>query len=185
MIPKNNFPLIMKCTAAVCTILTALFAVLFYVTKADCFLTLSITAGTTCYHFSMRLLIGLVIPPAMKHNTDPEGFWFRSRSFEARLYRQLKVRRWKHFLPTYAPGSFSMGSSTIEQIIQNSCVAEVVHEVIILCSFLPLLFSVPFGAFGVFFITSVLSAAFDSLFVILQRYNRPRFIQLSIRRKGK
>ena len=185
MTHKNYFPVIMKGTAFLCAVLTAVFAAAFHFSQLDLFLTLAITTGTTCYHFSMRLIVGLLIPVALGKNADPNGFWFRSRCFEAPLYRRLKVRQWKHLLPTYEPESFSLESCSIAQIIQSSCTAEVVHEVIVVLSFLPLLASVPFGAFGVFLITSVFSAAYDSLFVILQRYNRPRFIKLSIRRQGK
>ena len=100
---KNKFPLIMKGTAVVCAMLTVVFATLFYFTKTAFYLSLAITAGTTCYHFSMRLLIGRLVPLAMREKTDPGGFWFRSRCFETKLYRLLEVRYWKRLLPTYAP----------------------------------------------------------------------------------
>ena len=51
------------------------------------------------------------------------------------------------------------------------------------CSFLPLLMVPLFGEFWVFFITSLLSALFDSLFVIAQRYNRPRMERLAHKRQ--
>ena len=59
------------------------------------------------------------------------------------------------------------------------CGAEVVHEIIMLCSFLPLLMVPLFGEFWAFFITSLLSALFDSLFVMAQRYNRPRLERIA------
>ena len=58
------------------------------------------------------------------------------------------------------------------------CGAELVHEVIILFSFLPLLFTIPFGAFPVFLITSLLAAMYDSIFVVAQRSNRPRLVRI-------
>ena len=48
-------------------------------------------------------------------------------------------------------------------------------------SFLPLLAAVPFGAFWVFFLTSLGGALFDLSLVILQRYNRPRILRLAQR----
>ena len=65
------------------------------------------------------------------------------------------------------------------------CQAEIVHEVIVVLSFLPLLAAIPFGAFPVFLITSLLAAMYDLTFVIMQRYNRPRilkYLQLSQKR---
>jgi len=53
-----------------------------------------------------------------------------------------------------------------------------VHEVIVALSFVPVIFSVWFESFGVFLITSVLAAGFDMMFVIMQRYNRPRLVRL-------
>ena len=57
------------------------------------------------------------------------------------------------------------------------CGAEVVHEVILVLSFLPLLAAFPFGSFGVFLITSLLAALYDLSFVIMQRFNRPRILR--------
>ena len=81
-------------------------------------------------------------------------------------------------MPTYNPTLFSLEDNSLEQIAKNMCQAEVVHEVIILCSFLPMLFAIPWGEFWVFFITSLAAAIFDSVFVMLQRYNRPRIMKL-------
>jgi hypothetical protein len=86
----------------------------------------------------------------------------------------LGVKNWKRRLPTYDPRQFSLQENTASQVVQNMCGAEVVHEIIMLCSFLPLLTVPLFGEFWVFFITSTLAALFDSLFVMAQRYNRPR-----------
>ena len=41
-----------------------------------------------------------------------------------------------------------------------------------------LLFAIPFGAFPVFLLTSLGAALTDAVFVIVQRYNRPRVIRL-------
>ena len=58
------------------------------------------------------------------------------------------------------------------------CGAEIVHEIIMVLSFLPLLAIPVFGAFPVFLITSVLAALFDGVFVMAQRYNRPRLVRI-------
>lgn len=65
-----------------------------------------------------------------------------------------------------------------DEIAQASCQAELVHEAIILLSFVPIVFSTWFGVTTVFIITSALAALFDMTFVIIQRYSRPRIIRL-------
>ena len=67
-----------------------------------------------------------------------------------------------------------------DEIAQAMCQAELVHEVIIILSFLPIFAAIPFGALPVFVITSILSAGFDAMFVIMQRYNRPRIMKLIV-----
>ena len=86
-------------------------------------------------------------------------------------------------MPTYDPRLFSLTENTPQQLTANMCQAEVVHEVIVLGSFLPLLFTLFWGSFPVFLITSVLAAGVDTLFVMLQRYNRPRVLRL-LQKKG-
>ena len=58
------------------------------------------------------------------------------------------------------------------------CQAELVHETIMVFSFLPIIASVWFESIGVFVITSIVSALIDLIFVIIQRYNRPRIIRI-------
>ena len=65
------------------------------------------------------------------------------------------------------------------------CQAETVHTIIAVLSFVPLLFSLRWGAFAVFLITSLLSASFDLLFVIMQRFNRPRVLRMVQREQKK
>lgn len=166
---KSKFPRVMKATAAVTCLVTMLLAVIHHLLPAPWILSAAIACGTTCYHFSMRLLVGALVPPI-----KGTARWFRPRKWEAVFYRFLGVKNWKQHLPTYDPRQFSLKENTLAQVISNMCGAEIVHEVIMLCSFLPLLTIPLFGAWPVFLITSVLSALFDSLFIMAQRYNRPR-----------
>ncbi len=63
------------------------------------------------------------------------------------------------------------------------CCSERVHEVSALLSFVPLGASLWFGSFWVFFVTSVLGAAFDMSFAVIQRYNRMRIAKIASRRR--
>lgn len=135
--------------------------------------TLAITAGTCFYHFAMRLAVGALVPRILKPNAA-ERPYFRQRSFEPGLYKALKVKAWKNWMPTYNPEEFDPRKHSWEEILQSGCVAEAGHLVMVLLSFLPVLTVPVFGAAGVFWGTSVAAAAVDGSFVILQRFNRPR-----------
>lgn len=170
----RTFAKIVKICAVTSCMLCILFTVAHHFFPKELLLSLAITFGTTGYHFVMRLVVGWIIPSLTRGRLNPDSFWFRQRSFEPKLYRKLHIRRWKGKMPTYNPSEFSFEENTPEQIIQNSCVAELVHQVISAASFLPLLTVGVFGALPVFLITSLLAAVFDCFFIILQRYNRPR-----------
>lgn len=162
-------------------IATAASSALFIATRESLLLTLAITFGTSFYHFAMRLAVGAVIPQI--RNTDDRHF--SPRRFEAGLYAFLRVKHWKKHMPTYDPRLFSPECVCMEQILQNSCRAEVIHEVIMLLSFLPMLAIPALGAPVVFIATSVAAALFDSLFVIIQRYNRPRLKRIVEKERNK
>lgn len=162
---------------------TVIAALLFYSTAAGIWLTLAITLGTTAYHLGMRLLVGLIFNAAMHNRADPAKWWYQPRRWEAKLYRLLRVREWKNKLPTYYPESFSPRRHSWEEIAQAMCQSELVHEVNMLLSFAPLLAVKYFGAFYVFLITSIAAALFDLLFVVMQRYNRPRVLAIARRRR--
>ena len=172
---RSRFPLVMKALALVTAIIALVLAILCRLTKTTWLLPTAISFGTTAYHFCMRLAVGYLIP---KLPFDLRSGWFRPHRWEPGFYKFLRVKRWKGKLPTYDPGEFSLETQTAEQILHNMCGAELVHEAIMLLSFLPMAFSPVFGAFPVFLITSLAAALFDSLFVIAQRYNRPRLIRI-------
>jgi len=173
-----------KIIAALSLILTAAFALCSRYFPGRVFLSLAITSGTVFYHFFMRLLVGHAINSLLHNQTDYRKKWFRPLAFEKKLYSFLKVKKWKRNMPSYDPSLFSAELHTPEEIVQAMCQAEIVHEVIILLSFLPLVFSLWFDSFWVFFVTSLLSACFDLLFVIMQRYNRPRLLRIIDRKKS-
>ena len=138
----------------------------------------AITFGTCFYHFAMRLLVGTIINRKMGNQADYKKAWYQLRPFESRVYRFLKVKKWKNGMPTYDPSSFDPKLHSWEEIVQAMCQAEIVHEIIVVMSFLPLLAAILFGEFGVFLITSLLAAMYDLSFVIMQRFNRPRILKL-------
>lgn len=169
---------VVKTSACGSLFLTFLFIVFYQRWNMDIFLTLAITFGTIAYHFCMRLLVGLLVELRMHNRTDYRKQWYQLRPFEEKLYVKLGVKKWKDRMPTYEPGLFSLKEHSLEEIVGAMCQAEIVHEIIVLCSFLPILASIPFGELGVFIITSVLAAGFDAMFVMMQRYNRARIVKV-------
>ena len=175
---KNNFPFIMKAVAVVTVLLTAVLTVAYHLYHQNWMLTAAISTGTTSYHFLMRLAVGYIVPKLTGYNYDYRRKWFQLRNWEPGFYQAIHIRKWKNDLPTYAPELYSLKENSLHRIIQNMCGAEIVHEIIMVLSFVPMLTVPFFGAFPVFLITSVLSALYDGIFVIAQRYNRPRLVRI-------
>lgn len=167
----------MKWVTAVSFLLCAVFSGL-SLAGQDWAISFAITFGTCFYHFAMRLVVGYVLDRIMGNHSDLSKKWYQLRPFEMRLYKVLKVKKWKGNMPTFDPSLFDPKLHSWEEIAQAMCQAEIVHECIVVLSFLPLLGAIPFGSFGVFLITSTLSALYDLSFVIMQRYNRPRIMKL-------
>lgn len=150
----------------------------FVVTKNAIAETVTITIGVTLYHFVMRLAVGTIVNFIMKNKANHKNVWFREKSFENKLYKLIRVRAWKKHLPTYSPDTFDTSQKTVKELVGATCQAEIVHEIIILLSLLPIAL-IPFlGGAAAMIITSVLAMLYDSLFVILQRYNRPKLVRV-------
>lgn len=168
------------------TTAAALFTALIYsLTDMEIFLILAITFGTTAYHFCIRLIIGLIYNAVMNNKADYTKKWFQTSKFEKTLYKRLNVKKWKKNMPTYDSSLFDASVHSWEEIAQAMCQAELVHETIIPFSFLPIISAIWFGALPVFVITSVLGALYDLLFVIMQRYNRPKIVKFIKRNNRK
>ena len=138
----------------------------------------AITFGTIFYHLGMRLTVGYLIDRKYHNRMDYMGWWFRERAFERSFYEKIRVQKWKGRMPTFTPRNFQLKRDAIPEIVQATCQAEVVHEVNMVLSFVPVIFSIWFGSIEVFLITSCAAFIFDGLFVMIQRYNRPRLIRL-------
>ena len=182
---KNNFAFTIKAVAVVSTVATALLILANCQWPQGWVFSCAISFGTTAYHFLMRLAVGYLLPMATKYDFDYHHPWFRPRVWEAGLYKTLKLHRWKGDLPTYAPDQFDLAANSLHRVIQNMCGAELVHEIIMVLSFLPLLAIPVFGSPAVFVLTSLGAALFDSVFVMAQRYNRPRVIRIYERQEAK
>ena len=162
-------PKIIHRTTLIIATLTILTVVLYNATSIDIILTFAITLGTTSYHFIM----------------DYTKSWYQVSNFENRIYKKLNVKKWKNRMPTYDSSLFDTKIHSLHEIVQAMCQAELVHEMIVVLSFVPIVAGVWFGEYPVFVITSILAAMFDLIFVMIQRYNRQRVIKLMKYKEGK
>ncbi len=141
----------------------------------------AITLGTTAYHLLIRIIFGGAVNWVMRNRANPQNSWFRLRSWEPALYRRLRVKVWKEYLPTYVPTLFSFQLHTPEEIAGAMCQAEIVHELGAIASLAPLAAIRWFGSWPVFLITSLASMSLELALVAIQRYNRPRVLRLITR----
>lgn len=171
---------LMKCISVISFILTVTFALLYQVLSNNVVFSLMITFVTTMYHFVIRLVAGGLINYFMRNRADYTKRWFYVSDTELKFYQTIKVKKWKNKMPTYNEDTFDVSKHTWDEIVQATCQSELVHEVNVILSFVPMLASLWIGAFEVFLITSILSAGFDLLFVFMQRFNRARILKMII-----
>ena len=177
------FAKIIKISALIFVILTILFTIIYQYISSTVIMSMAITFGTISYHFVMRLAVGYIINVIFHNNFDYNRKWFQEKKFEKHLYKVLKVKKWKDKMPTFAPEMMDLKMHTLKEIAGAMCQSEVVHSIITVLCFVPILATLIWGTFWVFFITSVLSACVEIMFVIMQRYNRPRIIRIIKRQK--
>ena len=174
--------IIMKKDMIVMTLISAVVlsvsGVIYHFTGNRVVFSVAITFGTIFYHLAVRLAVGYLVDAKYHNRMDYTRKWFAERAFEPKLYKMIRVKKWKKWFPAFNPQDFDIKSRSVTEIVQVTCQAEIVHEVNMVLSFVPIVFSVWFGSLGVFALTSCAAFLFDSIFVIMQRYNRPRLIRL-------
>lgn len=140
----------------------------------------------------LTFIIGRLLP---RKWLNPSRFPFRSFAFEedGKIYNKIKIMSWKTKLPDLSmiiagvmpwllPKKRLDNESRISVLIEETCIAEISHA---LCGVL---------GFGCIFIMegigglviSLLCLFVNSIFIIIQRFNRPRLIKadLMLRRRG-
>ena len=158
------------------------FFILMSNTHKNVFLTLGITSMTICYHFTMRLVIGSVMARISLSQFDPDSFRFRERGFERKLYKALRVKKWKKFAPTYDDNLFDLTKNPIDNVIGETCRAESVHWLCAAAGLASIALTSVFGSLIAFLITGIISALVDMVFIVIQRYNRPRLMRYAAKR---
>ena len=138
---------------------------------------LGITAFTIMYHFWVRIIMGNVSKLFKKH-INYKQWWFKERKFEKKLYKFLRVKEWKGKALTYNPEQFSLKDNSLETIANTMAKSEVDHWINEAISVSTMFFGFIWGEFWIFILTAILAMIFDSQFIIIQRYNRPRIVKL-------
>ena len=145
---------------------------------------IGITSFTIMYHFWVRIIMGNVSKIFEKYIYYNQ-WWFKEKKFEKKLYKILKVKNWKSHALTYNPEMFSLKDNSLEQIAKTMTKSELDHWINEIISLSTILFAIPWGAFWVFLISAIVAMIFDSQFIIIQRYNRPRVLKIINKEKEK
>ena len=168
----------MKRISIIFLLLTICFFVLYKVTDYRFLVPFAITFGTIAYHFIIRLMVGTVVNMIMHNRADYHKKWYRVGDFEMKLYQKMKVKKWKSKMPTFDEDTFDITKHSWDEIVQATCQSEIVHEIDVIFSFVPVVFSIWFNSFWVFLITSIGGAMYDLMFVAMQRFNRTRILKM-------
>ena len=177
---KKSGPAIFMYSVIVITLITSVTCFIIYyknINNNKVILWTGITAFTIMYHFWVRIIMGNVSKLFKKH-INYRQWWFKERKFEKKLYKTLKVKQWKDKALTYNPESFSLKEHSLEEILNTMAKSEVDHWINEAISVSTIFFAILWGELWIFAITAFAAMIFDSQFIIIQRYNRPRVIKV-------
>jgi len=176
---KSGPAIFMYCIIAITVVISIVCFTLYYrnIYKNGMLLWIGITAFTIMYHFWVRIIMGNV-SKLFKKYINYKQWWFKERKFEKGLYKLLRVKEWKGKALTYNPESFSLKEHSLEEIANTMTKSEVDHWINEIISLSTLLFAILWGEFWIFLITAIAAMIFDSQFIIIQRYNRPRIMKI-------
>lgn len=133
------------------------------------------------YHFGLRIHMGNVTKKWKITYNHP---FFRTRGFEKKLYKLLKVRRWKDKVLTFEPEMYDFQNRTLEQLAATMAKSETDHWINEIISVISIFFTFLWGCPAAFLISAIAAMIFDAQFIIVQRYNRPIVLRL-LKRQGK
>ena len=163
---------------AICLVSCIICFFLYYThrTASEKVLWIGIVTFTIMYHFWVRIILGNVSKLFRKH-IRYDQWWFKEHKFEKGLYKLLKVKKWKDKTFTYNPRDFDVKNKPLDEIANIMAKSEVDHWINECISLSTLLFIIPWHQPIIFIIQALAAMIFDSQFIIIQRYNRPRVIK--------
>jgi len=136
----------------------------------------------------LSFLLGRILPKSLFH---ADHVPFRSLAFEkgGTIYKKLGVHRWQNRLPDMsrvcpslmpAKNTSTLKKEGLERMLQETCVAEFIHVLLMLTGLYCLRL---WPGTGGSVLAAVNALLFNLPFVIIQRYNRPRLLRLRQHRK--
>jgi len=164
---------------AICLVTSITCFTMFYGSKAGGkpVLYTGIVTFTIMYHFWVRIIMGNV-SKLFRSKIKYDQWWFKEHGFEKPLYKLLKVKQWKDKAFTYNPGDFDLKEKSLDEIANIMAKSEVDHWINECISISTMFFSLIWPKLTAAFIISAIAAMiFDSQFIIIQRYNRPRIVK--------
>ena len=171
---------------AICLITSITCFILYYGhhTENTTVLYVGVVAFTIMYHFWVRIILGNVSKLFRKH-IHYDQWWFKEHKFEKPLYQLLRVKKWKDKAFTYNPGDFDLKEKSLDTIANIMAKSEVDHWINEAISVSTMFFSFAWPKLtAAFIISAIIAMIFDSQFIIIQRYNRPRILK-ALERKNK
>ena len=134
-----------------------------------------VASFTILYHFWLRIILGNVT----KHfHIRYTAWWFKERRFEQKLYKLLRVRKWKGKVLTYDPDAFLIEKHGYEGVANAMAKAETDHWINELISLSTMLFPLLWGAPWLFITTALVGMLFDMQFIVVQRFHRPIILRV-------
>ena len=183
---KSKPAILMHSVIAITLMLSIICFTLYYcdIYKNNVVLWTGITAFTIMHHFWVRIIMGNFTKLFKKH-INYKQWLFKERKFEKNLYKKLNVKEWKGNALTYNPETFSLKKHSLKDIANTMAKSEVDHWINEAISISTIFFSLIWGQFWIFFISAIFAMLFDSQFIIIQRYNRPRIVKLMEKKQQK
>lgn len=177
---------LMICIALMSAAMTAILYLMYRVSGNGTAETVYITFLTMTYHLAMRLAVGEAVTLLYRNREfNLSSPVFHIFSFEEKLYARLGVKGWGKKVITAKPEQFDLRELSLEELLHNISQAELVHMIIMLLSFVPLLLIIPYGAPAVFVATSVAACLADLKYVMLQRCNRQKVMRIIEKRRAR
>ena len=159
-------------------------------TKGDPFL--SVVLWRPLYLFvQFACLVGVLGIPAYfwgeklpRERFDPEKFPYKDFKWEngGKIYEKLGIKKWKLRTPDMSKymtksfakqGNMQRDPKHLRRMVAETCSAEFVHWVLIVCGI-----AFPFVMDGCGILCYVLYAPGNLVSIVIQRYNRPRVMQI-------
>ena len=133
------------------------------------------------YHIIVRIIWGMAVEHTPLDKFNPDNKLYQSRGFETAYFKKVKVRNWKDNMPVAHPQRWDVREREMEDIIKSSCQAEIDHEGNIILSLITIFFAYDASSFRMLLFTALSASFVDYLFVLIQRFNRPRFVRYAER----